>query len=75
MEVIGQELAKQIPALLVLVYLVVQFTKTIREIVKAFREELGDFKKSIERSNAVIERNTEVLVHVKNFVLKQKGGE
>lgn len=68
------KMAQEVPSLAVLVFLVIRFTITIREVVKAFREELGDFKKSIERSNAVIERNTEVLMHVKSFVLKQKEG-
>lgn len=71
MEDVLKLLAQQVPGLVVLVYLVIQFTKTIREMVKAFREELGDFKKSIERSNRVIELNTDVLNHVKN-VLKDK---
>lgn len=68
------ELSRQVPALLVLVYLVVQFTKTIREVVGAFRDELGDFKKAMRESASAIERNTEVLSHVK-FVLQEKRKE
>lgn len=66
------ELAKQIPALLVLVYLVIQFTKTIKEVVQAFREELQDFKTEMRRTNGVIERNTEVLSHVKAVLASKK---
>ncbi|MEM4326251.1 MAG: hypothetical protein QXU40_03040 [Candidatus Pacearchaeota archaeon] len=65
MENIVLELVKQIPALVVLVWLVIQFTRTIKEVVQAFREE-------IKRINGVIERNTEVLSHVKT-ILTQKG--
>ena len=68
------ELSRQVPALLVLVYLVIQFTKTIKDVVGAFREELSDFKSSIKQSTSAIERNTEVLTHVK-IVLQEKKGE
>lgn len=72
MENIVLELVKQIPALVVLVWLVVQFTRTIKEVVKAFREELADFKTEMRRTNGVIERNTEVLSHVKTVLARKE---
>lgn len=71
MEVI-LELARQVPSLVVLVWLVIQFTKTIKEVVEAFREELKDFKTEMRRTNGVIERNTEVLSHVKNVLSRKE---
>lgn len=58
------ELAKQIPSLLVLVWLVFQHSKTTKEIMYAFRDE-------VRKMNSVIEHDMEVLSHVK-FILQDK---
>jgi hypothetical protein len=66
------ELAKQVPSLAVLVWLVIQFNKTIKYAITVFREELSEFKEDRRKTDSVIERNTDVLAHVKGILMVQK---
>jgi len=75
MENILEKIAQQVPALVVLVYLVIVFTKSMKDTVTKFlsfvQEKEKRVKEMADRMNSVIERNTEVLAHVK-VVLSQK---
>jgi len=78
MENILEKIAQQVPALVVLVYLVIVFTKNIKDTVTKFLKFVEIKEKRVEemadRMNSAIERNTEVLAHVK-VVLNQKKDE